>query len=118
MGRWTVIAQYQYGETYRTEFVRRGLETRSEALEELRAALHSYRPSVRLVEQWRQVYRLADRDSYLVVIKGKVSKWECTLQIAELVSDSTDLSVTESAQWEDRAVAPADGPQDRVPPGF
>ena len=122
MGNWGVIVQYNY-DTYRTEFIRRGLETKEQALEELRAAVHTYVPSKHVVEQWRQVYRFADQESYLVVIKGRLSKWECVLRIAELVSDSNDPAVAERAQVEggsadDGAAEPTGGPRDRIPPGY
>ncbi len=116
MGRWAVIVQH-HDDTGRTEFLRRGLETKSEALEELRAALHSYLPAGGLIEQRRRVYRRPDQETYLVVIKGMVSKWQYTLYVAELVSDSTDPSVAESAQREGTAVWPPEGPQDLIPPG-
>ncbi|MFJ8713099.1 hypothetical protein ACIRD9_07860 [Streptomyces violaceus] len=47
-----------------------------------------------------------------------MTEWECTLRIAELVSDSTDPAVAERAQMDDDAAEPADGPQDRIPPGY
>ncbi|TLS46272.1 hypothetical protein FE633_10035 [Streptomyces montanus] len=102
MGNWVVIAQYDYGDSYVTNIIRDGLDTRDQALEELRAAVHTYLPRKGIVESWRRVYRFDDRASYLVLIKGMTSRWYCTLRVAELVSDSTD---------------PADEPQDRVPPG-
>lgn len=131
MDSWVVIAEY-YSDTYRTEFIRRGLETKEQALEELRAAVHTYVPSKHVVEQWRQVYRFADQESYLVVIKGRLTKWECTLRVAELISDTNDSAVTERARLEDGAAEPEDGavqpedgaaevadePQDRIPPGY
>ncbi|MFC8669170.1 hypothetical protein [Streptomyces sp. NPDC057199] len=131
MGDWVVIAQYS-NDVYRTEFICRGQETKEQALKALRAALHTYLPSKGIVEKRRRVYRFADQESYLVVIKGRVSEWECTLRVAELVSDSTDPAVAERARPEDGAVpledgaaqledgvaeAP-DGPQDRIPPGY
>ncbi|MEV2213421.1 hypothetical protein AB0H86_18540 [Streptomyces sp. NPDC050997] len=117
MGNWAVIAQYCYGESCRTEFICRGRETKDQALGELRAVLHTYVPSRNIVEKRRRVYRFADQESYLVVIKGKLTEWECTLRIAELVSDSTDPGVAKRAQ-EEGAVEVADGPQDRIPPGY
>lgn len=118
MGNWVVIAQYSYSEAYRTEFICRGLETKDQALNALRAALHTYLPSKNIVEKRRHVYRFADQESYLVVIKGKLTEWECTLRIAELVSDSTDPAVARRAQREDGAAEVADGPQDGIPPGY
>ncbi|MFD9193689.1 hypothetical protein ACFWCA_36480 [Streptomyces phaeochromogenes] len=137
MGNWVVVVQY-YSDTYRTEFIRRGLETEEQALEELRAAVHTYLPSKHVVEQWRQVYRLAGQESYLVVIKGRLTKWECSLRVAELISDTTDPSAPERARTEgvvaedavpedaapedsaaeDSAAEVSDGPQDRIPPGY
>jgi hypothetical protein len=137
MGNWVVVAQYE-NDTYRTEFIRRGLETKEQALEELHAAAHTYVPSKHVVEQWRQVYRFADQESYLVVIKGRLTKWECTLRIAELIPDSTDPAASERARVEDAAVEDrtaedsavedsavgdrtaevSDEPQDRIPPGY
>ncbi|MGW1712490.1 hypothetical protein [Streptomyces sp. NPDC002156] len=102
MGNWVVIAEYFYGESHRTEFICRGRETKDQALEELRAAVHTYVPSKNIIEKRRRVYRFTDPESYLVVIKGKLSEWECTLRVAELLSDSAD----------------PDGPQDLIPPGF
>ncbi|WAU82035.1 hypothetical protein O1Q96_20960 [Streptomyces sp. Qhu-G9] len=116
MGNWAVIAQYFNGELY-TEFICRGRETKDQALEELRAVLHTYLPSKNIVEKRRRVYRLADQESYLVVIKGKLTEWECTLRIAELVSDSADPAVAERAQVEGGMAEEVDGPQDRIPPG-
>lgn len=117
MGNWVVIVEY-YSDMYRTEFIRRGLETKDQALKELRAAVHTYLPSRSIVEKRRRVYRFADQETYLVVIKGKLSEWECTLRIAELVWDSTDPTVAERARWDDGAAEVADGPQDRIPPGY
>ncbi|MGP4008415.1 hypothetical protein [Streptomyces sp. 4N124] len=117
MGNWVVIAEY-YSDAYRTEFICRGQESKDEALKALRAACHTYVPSKHIVEKWRRVYRFADQESYLVVIKGRLSEWECTLRIAELVSDSTDPAVAERAQIDDGAEEAADGPQDRIPPGY
>ncbi|MEU6546678.1 hypothetical protein [Streptomyces sp. NPDC046859] len=116
MGDWVVIAEY-YSDVYRTEFIRRGLETKDQALEALRKALHTYAPSKRIIEKRRQVYRFADQETYLVVIKGRLTEWECTLRIAELVSDSKDPSVAERAQRGHEAAEAADGPQDQIPPG-
>lgn len=116
MGNWVVIAEY-YSDVYRTEFICRGLE-KDQALEALRAALHTYVPSKNIVEKRRHVYRYADQETYLVVIKGRLSEWECTLRIAELISDSTDPTVAERAQMEDGAAEVADVPQDRIPPGY
>ncbi|MEU9781646.1 hypothetical protein AB0H92_11830 [Streptomyces phaeochromogenes] len=132
MGNWVVVAQYDFNEVHVTEFIRRGQETKDQALEELRAALHSYLPRKSIVEQWRHVYRFTDQESYLLVIKGKVTKWECTLRVAELVSDSTDPAVAERVRLDDGAAEPEDGavqledstaevsdePQDRIPPGY
>ncbi|WP_328846352.1 hypothetical protein [Streptomyces sp. NBC_00258] len=131
MGNWVVIVQYD-NDTYRTEFIRRGLETKEQALEELGAAVHTYVPSKHVVEQWRQVYRFADQESYLVVIKGRITKWECTLRIAELTSDTNVPAVSEradpeggpaepedsAAQLEDGAAEVPDEPQDRIPSGY
>jgi hypothetical protein len=60
-------------------------------------------PRPRIVEKWRQFYRFADRELYVVVIKGTVTQWHCTLRVAELVSDSTDPVVarrrTRQPRW-------------------
>ncbi|MFD3440657.1 hypothetical protein ACFWU3_24475 [Streptomyces sp. NPDC058685] len=117
MGNWVVIAEY-YSDAYRTKFICSGQETKDHALEALRAAVHTYVPSKNIVEKRRRVYRFADQESYLVVIKGKLTEWECTLRIAELVSDSADPAVAERAQVDDGAARAADGPQDRIPPGY
>ncbi|MDT7847588.1 hypothetical protein [Streptomyces justiciae] len=117
MGNWVVIAEY-YSDVHRTEFIGRGLETKDQALNALRAAVDTYLPSKNIVEKRRQVYRFTDQETYLVVIKGKLTQWECALRIAELVSDSTDPAVAERAQLEDGAAQVADGPQDRIPPGY
>ncbi|MFJ3670342.1 hypothetical protein ACIPSE_28200 [Streptomyces sp. NPDC090106] len=116
MGNWVVIAEY-YSDVHRTEFVHRGLETKEHALTALRGALHTYVPSKNIVEKRRHVYRFTDRETYLVVIKGKLTEWECTLRVAELISDSTDPSVAERARWDDGEAGTSDWPQDRVPPG-
>ncbi|MDX3696358.1 hypothetical protein PV726_39860 [Streptomyces europaeiscabiei] len=118
MGNWVVIAQYSYSESYRTEFICGGKKTKDEALKALHAALHTYLPSKNIIEKRRHVYRFADQESYLVVIKGKLTEWECTLRIAELVSDSTNPAVAKRAQLNDGAAEVADGPQDRMPPGY
>ncbi|MFI9830852.1 hypothetical protein ACIHIX_24570 [Streptomyces sp. NPDC051913] len=117
MGDWVVTAEY-YSDVHRTEFICRGMETREEALTALRAALPTYVPSKNIIEKRRQVYRFADQETYLVVIKGKLTQWECTLRIAQLVSDSTDPAVARRAQREHGAAEVADVPQDRIPPGF
>ncbi|MFF3350175.1 hypothetical protein [Streptomyces sp. NPDC002779] len=116
MGDWVVIAEY-YSDVYRTEFIRRGLETEDQALKALRAAVHTYVPSRNIVEKRRRVYRFTDQETYLVVIKGKLSEWECTLRIAELISDSTDPAVAGRSQRDDGAAQRGDEPQDRIPPG-
>ncbi|MGW0915345.1 hypothetical protein ACWD1Z_26880 [Streptomyces sp. NPDC002784] len=122
MGDWVVIAEY-YSDVYRTEFIRRGLETKDQALTALRAAVHTYVPSKNIVEKRRRVYRFTDQETYLVVIKGKLSEWECTLRIAELISDSTDPAVAErvpvnDGPVDDGAAQMGDEPQDRIPPGY
>ncbi|MFF3417478.1 hypothetical protein ACFYW9_22650 [Streptomyces sp. NPDC002698] len=116
MGNWVVIAEY-YSDVSRTEFICRGLETKDQALKTLRAALHTYVPTKHIVEKRRHVYRFADQETYLVVIKGKLTEWECTLRIAELVSDSADPAVAERARMDDCEAKAAGGPQDRTPPG-
>ena len=130
MGNWVVIAQYS-SDVHKTEFICRGQETKDQALKALRAVLHTYLPSKSIVEKRRHVYRFADQESYLVVIKGRMTEWECTLCVAELISDSTDPAVAERArledgagrledgarQLEDGAAEVPDGPQDRIPPG-
>jgi hypothetical protein len=117
MGNWVVIAEY-YSDVPRTEFICRGLETKDQALKALRAALHNYVPTKHIVEKRRHVYRFADQETYLVVIKGKLTEWECTLRIAELVSDSTDPAVAERTQMDGSGAKVADRPQDRNPPGY
>ncbi|WEH13534.1 hypothetical protein [Streptomyces sp. VNUA24] len=115
MGNWAVVAQYGHNEMYRTEFVWRGKTSKEEALDALRAAVHTYVPSKHLVEKRRQVYRFSDQESYLVVIKGKLTEWECTLRIAELLSDSADPAVAERARGDGGAPRAGDEPQDRNP---
>ncbi|MGA4844244.1 hypothetical protein [Streptomyces sp. G45] len=116
MGHWVVIAQYT-SDVYRTDFIRRGLETKAEALTALRAALSTYVPSKNIIEKRRHVYRFADQETYLVVIKGKLTQWECTLRVARMVVDSTDPIVAERAQRDDGAAEVPDGPKDTMPPG-
>lgn len=117
MGHWVVIAQY-YTDVFQTEFVCRGLDTKDEALRALRTALPTWRPSKNIIEKRRRVYRFADQESYLVVIKGRLSEWECTLRVAELISDTTDPSVSERTPGNDGTAEPADEPRDRIPPGY
>jgi hypothetical protein len=117
MGNWVVVAQYS-SDVYKTEFICDGHETKDQALKALRAAVHTYVPSQHIVEKRRRVYRLADQESYLVVIKGRLTEWECTLRIAELISDTADPAVAERAQTDDGVAEVADGPQDRIPPGY
>lgn len=117
MGNWVVIAQYGHSETYRTEFVCRGKASKEQALQALRAAVHTYVPSKILVEKRRQVYRFADQESYLVVIKGKLTEWECTLRVAELVSDSTDPAVAERARRDGGVPEAGEDPWVRTPFG-
>jgi hypothetical protein len=81
-------------------------------------AVHTYVPSKNIVEKRRHVYRFTDHETYLVVVKGKPSEWECTLRIAELISDSTDPAVAERAQRDDGAAQVAEGPQDQIPPDY
>jgi hypothetical protein len=118
MGNWVVIAQYSHNEMYRTEFICRGKETKDHALQALRAALHTYLPSRNIMEKRRHVYRFADQESYLVVIKGKLTEWECTLRVAELVSDSNDPAVAKRVNWGGGAAEVTDGPQDQIPSGY
>ncbi|MFC8350096.1 hypothetical protein [Streptomyces sp. NPDC057280] len=117
MGEWVVIAEY-YSDVHRTEFIRRDLETKEQALTALRAALHTYVPSKNIIEKRRQVYRFADHETYRVVIRGKLSEWDCTLRVAQLVADSADPAVARRAQRQDAAAEVADEPQDRIPPGY
>ncbi|GAA3907015.1 hypothetical protein GCM10023084_69080 [Streptomyces lacrimifluminis] len=119
MGNWAVVSQYGFGEAYVTEFVCSGLETKEQALAKLRAVLRTYLPRKSIRERWRHVYRFTDQETYLVVIKGATSTFECTLRVAELISDSPDSTVAARARarWEDRRAGGGDGPQDRTPPG-
>lgn len=93
---WVVIAQYGT-DILRTEFVGRKVRTKEEALTALGSAVHTYTPSRNIIEKRRRVYRFPDRESYLVVLKGKLTEWEITLTIA----DSTDPSVAERARASD-----------------
>ncbi|GAA2657020.1 hypothetical protein [Streptomyces vastus] len=104
MGNWAVIVQYfESGRgMYEGGVICRGRETKDQALEELRAVLHTYTPTKGIIEERRQVYRLADQESYLVVIKGQMTLWECTLRVAELMSDSADPAVAERAHGKQR----------------
>ncbi|MFG2025693.1 hypothetical protein [Streptomyces sp. NPDC048825] len=116
MGSWIVIAQCHYnGDYLQTAIIREVNGTKEQALGELRAVVHTYRPRTRIVEKWRRVYRLADGESYFVLIKGMATLWNCTLQIAELVSDSADQSEARSMQAEETTADPAVEPQDRPP---
>ncbi|WJV51014.1 hypothetical protein [Streptomyces flavofungini] len=117
MGKWAVIVQYS-SDVYRTEFLCQGLESKVQALEALREALCTYVPSKKIVEKRRRVYRFVDQETYLVVITGKLTQWECTLRIAELVSDSAGPAVAKRVRTDDGAAGAADGPQDRIPPGY
>ncbi|WP_328769391.1 hypothetical protein [Streptomyces sp. NBC_00286] len=111
MGNWAVIAQCGSNpDFYGTTIIRRGLGTKDSALEELHAVVHTYLPNKRIREKWRQVYRFADQESYLVVIKGQMTEWECTLRVAELISDSTDPTRAERAQVADSVPEVADTP--------
>ncbi|MFI6943173.1 hypothetical protein ACIBI4_28245 [Streptomyces sp. NPDC050418] len=85
MGSWAVVAQYAYGDAYQTDFVRRGLESKEQALDELRSLVATYLPTANIMEKWRRVYRYDDQVSYLVEIKGKITTWQCTLRIVERV---------------------------------
>ncbi|WP_055529706.1 hypothetical protein [Streptomyces graminilatus] len=114
MGTWAVIAQSVSSDAHVTEFICRGRETKEEALEKLRAAVHTYLPKRNIREKRRQVYRFADQESYLVMINGKLTEWECSLRLAELISDSADPA--RPADQPDPAAAA--GPQDRIPPGY
>jgi hypothetical protein len=105
MGNWAVIVQYfeSGGGRCGGGLICRGRATKDQALDELRAVLHTYVPTKGIIEERRQVYRFADQESYLVVIKGQVTMWECTLRVAELVSDSADPAVAERARLEGSA---------------
>lgn len=100
LGSWGVIAQYRYGEVYRTDFLCHGRVTKDHALDELRAVLHTCVPSRNIAEQWRHGYRFADRETFLLVVEGRMTKWEYTLRTVELISDSRDPAVAERAQAE------------------
>ncbi len=112
MGTWVVVVEYQGDGRDDYEILRDAGSTKEQALEVLRALLHTYLPRPRIVEKWRQVYRFADGESYVVLIKGSVTQWRCTLRIAELVSDSTDPDMARQA----RKPAPTqlDRPQDQL----
>ncbi|MFD3501648.1 hypothetical protein ACFWWT_24985 [Streptomyces sp. NPDC058676] len=116
MGDWVVIAEYRSGDYDESEFYAAG-DTKDRALEELQRLLHTYLPRPGINEKWRRVYRLADRESYVVMIKGSMTLWHCTLRVAEFVSDSADPAVAARAQAEDAAAESAAAPQDRIPPG-
>ncbi|MEU9287745.1 hypothetical protein AB0D57_24325 [Streptomyces sp. NPDC048275] len=116
MGSWIVIAQCHYnGDHLQTAIIREVNGTKEQALGELRAVVHTYRPRTRIIEQWRRVYRLADGESYFVLIKGRATLWHCTLQVAELVSDSADQGEVRSMRAEETAADLAVEPQDRTP---
>lgn len=94
MGNWVVIVEYYSdGRGDDKEIIRDAGSTKEQALDLLRTVVHTYLPRPRIVEKRRQVYRFADRESYVVLIKGTVTQWHCTLRVAELVSDSTDPAV-------------------------
>ncbi|MFE9444786.1 hypothetical protein ACFYO2_38750 [Streptomyces sp. NPDC006602] len=116
MGKWVVIAEFRSGDYDESEFHDAG-STKDQALEALHGLVHTYLPRSGITEKWRRVYRLADRESYVVTIKGAMSLWHCTLRVAELVSDSTDPAVAARARAEDAAAEAAAAPQDRIPPG-
>jgi hypothetical protein len=112
MGTWVVVVEYQGDGRDDYEILRDAGSTKEQALEVLRALLHTYLPRPRIVERWRQVYRFADGESYVVLIKGSVTQWRCTLRIAELVSDSTDPAVARLAR--EPAPTQLDRPQDQL----
>lgn len=86
MEKWIVYAQYGSGDSYFTEVLARVSGTRDDAREALLGVTRTYRAPLR--EKWREVYRMPDGDSYLVIVKGAVTLTEITMGIAELVHDS------------------------------
>ncbi|MDQ1046704.1 hypothetical protein [Streptomyces sp. V4I2] len=117
MGKWVVIAEYRSGDYDESEIFGVG-STKDQALEALRGLTRTYLPRPGIIEQWRQTYRLADHESYVVMIKGKMSLWHCTLRVAELVADSADPALAKAVQAEDAAAEAAAAPRDRIPPGY
>ncbi|MEV0647752.1 hypothetical protein AB0I28_21035 [Phytomonospora sp. NPDC050363] len=108
MGSWVVIVEHHSeGRNDDREVLGGAGGTREQALDTLRSIVHTYLPRPRITEKWRQVYRLADRESYVVIIRGTMTQWHCTLRVAELVADSRDPSVAWRAQAEDAGQPPA-----------
>ena len=101
MGSWGVIAHSYSGDYHQTEIIGETNGTKDQASRTLSTVVHTYRPRPGIIEKWRRVYRLADGESYFVLIKGMSSLWNCTLQVAELVSDSTNPDVARRVQAED-----------------
>ncbi|GAA2816725.1 hypothetical protein [Streptomyces showdoensis] len=106
MGQWAVIAQFGRGEQYVTEVVARVSGTREDARQALAEAARWYRKPRR--EKRREVYRLPDGDSHLLILQGAVTRMEITLTLAELVYDSADPAA-------DEAGGPVRPPVDRRP---
>jgi hypothetical protein len=96
MGSWGVIAQSRAGDYHNAEIICEMNGTKDQALEALSTVVHTYLPRDTgwFIEKWRRVYRLAGGESYFVLIKGKATLWNCTLQVAELVSDSKRPDMT------------------------
>ncbi|MEU8763825.1 hypothetical protein [Streptomyces sp. NPDC048659] len=112
MGRWAVIAQFGRNEGYVTEVVARVTGTRDDAREALVEAARWYRRPRR--EKRREVYRLPDGDSHLLVLQGAVTRLEITLTIAELLYASDDgpdaPEGPDTAAWAAGPAGGADGP--------
>lgn len=107
-----MVVEYQGDGRDDYDIIRDAGRTKEEALDTLRALLRTYLPRPRIVEKWRQVYRFTDGESYVVLIKGSVTQWRCTLRAAELVSDSTDPAVARQAR--EPAPTQPDRPQDQL----
>ncbi|MER8043879.1 hypothetical protein [Streptomyces sp. NPDC094032] len=105
MGQWAVIAQFGRHEQYVTEVVSRVSGTREEARQALVEAAQWYRRPRR--EKRREVFRLPDGDSHLLILQSTMSRTEVTLTIAELVYDSGDAAAgtADGPGW-----SPADRP--------
>ena len=96
MPRWVVVVQTGYGESYALDEV----EHLEDTLERARAKLYeiacTHRPSSRLRQKSRQVYRIGDGDAYYATIEGRMSKHRVLYRLAELAW-STD---TEPNPWQ------------------
>lgn len=88
MPHWTVLAQFDHGDQYRSDEAARFEGTLEEARARLYELACTHRPRPGLRQKRRDVYRIGDGDAYYANIEGMVSTFHVIYRLAELVWSS------------------------------